>query len=613
MQDGPPEKNGATIAGIDSIIALLSAIVDSSDDAIVSKTVDGIITSWNRAAEKIFGYSANEVIGRSIRLIIPPELQAEEDYVLGQIRRGERVEHYETVRQTKDGRIIDISLTVSPIRNAQGEVVGASKIARDISERKRLESLMFAVIDSSGDAIVTKDLNGVITSWNGGAEKMFGYSASEVIGQSIRLIIPPELQGEEDYVLREIRRGNRIDHYETVRQAKNGRRVDISLTVSPIRNTRGTVVGASKIARDITDRKRLESLLSAVVNNSSDHIVTTNLDGIITSWNGGAEKMFGYSASEAIGQSIRLIIPPELHAEEDSVLDQIRRGERVNHYETVRQTKDGRRVNISLTVSPIRDARGGVIGASRIARNITEKKELELEREAARAQLVEALAGRDEFIAVAAHELRNPINVMVLLWQVLNKMSDESAISASRKLIDKSRAQLARLSSLVDRLLDVTQIRSGKFDLCYEVFDLIGLIREVISRFTIENPAIRISLQDERHIEGAWDRLRIDQVVTNLVSNAIKYGGQKPIMIKASANGEYAMITVRDQGIGILPENLDRIFVRFERVTAPPTSQGLGMGLWITKQIVEAHGGSVVAESELGNGSTFTVRLPFRK
>ena len=295
MQDGPPKKNGATIAGIDSIIALLSAIVDSSDDAIVSKTVDGIITSWNRAAEKIFGYSANEVIGRSIRLIIPPELQAEEDYVLGQIRRGERVEHYETVRQTKDGRIIDISLTVSPIRNAQGEVVGASKIARDISERKRLESLMFAVIDSSGDAIVTKDLNGVITSWNGGAEKMFGYSASDVIGQSIRLIIPPELQGEEDYVLREIRRGNRIDHYETVRQAKNGRRVDISLTVSPIRNTQGTVIGASKIARDITDRKRLESLLSAVVNNSSDHIVTTNLEGIITSWNGGAEKMFGYS------------------------------------------------------------------------------------------------------------------------------------------------------------------------------------------------------------------------------------------------------------------------------------------------------------------------------
>ena len=304
---------------------------------------------------------------------------------------------------------------VSPIRNAQGEVVGASKIARDISERKRLESLMSAVIDSSDDAVVTKDLNGVITSWNGGAEKMFGYSASEVIGQSIRLIIPPELQAEEDYVLGEIRRGDRIDHYETVRQAKNGRRVDISLTVSPIRNTQGTVVGASKIARNITASKRLESLLFAVVNNSDDHIVTTNLEGVITSWNGGAEKMFGYPASEAIGQPIRMIIPPDFHAEEECVLDQIRRGERVNNYETVRQTRGGRRLNVSLTVSPIRDARGVVIGASRIARNITEKKQLELERESVRAQLAEALAARDEFIAVAAHELRNPINVMVLL------------------------------------------------------------------------------------------------------------------------------------------------------------------------------------------------------
>ena len=254
-----------------------------------------------------------------------------------------------------------------------------------------------------------------------------------------------------------------------------------------------------------------------------------------------------------------------------------------------------------------------MVGVSKIARNITEKKQLELERESARAQLVEALAARDEFIAVAAHELRNPINVMVLLGQVLNQMSNESATSAGRKLIDKSQAQLTRLSSLVDRLLDVTQIRSGKFNLRYETFNLISLIREVISRFTVENPALRISLQHERHIEGAWDRLRIDQVVTNLISNAIKYGGQKPIVIHAPADHEWAMITIRDEGIGISPENLDRIFVRFERITAPPTSQGLGLGLSITKQIVEAHGGSVMAESELGNGSTFTVRLPFRK
>jgi PAS domain S-box-containing protein len=476
-----------------------------------------------------------------------------------------------------------------------------------------IAALLSAIVDSSDDAIVSKTLDGIITSWNRAAEKMFCYSAREAIGQSIRLIIPPERQAEEDYVLDQIRRGERVDHYETVRQAKNGRRVDISLTVSPIRNAQGEVVGASKVARDISDRKRLESLLSAVIDSSDDAIVTKTLEGIITSWNGAAEKIFGYTPAEAIGRSIRLIIPPELHAEEDFVLGCIRRGEKVDHYETVRQSKDGRRLHISLTVSPIRDGQGVVVGASKIARDITEKKHLELERESAREQLAEALAGRDEFIAVAAHELRNPLNVLVLLWQLLNRMSSDSTTSAGRKLIDKSQAQLARLSSLVDRLLDVTRIRSGKFDLCRETFDLIGLIREVINRFAIENPAILVSLQHEQHIDGAWDRLRIDQVVTNLVSNAIKYGGQKPISISASANGEHAMITVRDEGIGISPENLDRIFVRFERITAPQTSQGLGMGLWITKQIVEAHGGTVVAESELGKGSTFTVRLPFRK
>ncbi|MGC2225200.1 MAG: PAS domain S-box protein, partial [Methylocella sp.] len=215
MQDGPPEKNGPTMAGIHGITALLQAIVDSSDDAIVSKTGDGIITSWNRAAEKMFGYSANEVLGQSIRLIIPPELQAEEDYVLHEIRRGNRIDHYETVRQAKNGRRVDISLTVSPIRNTQGTVVGASKIARDITDRKRLESLLSAVVNNSSDHIVSTNLDGIITSWNGGAEKMFGYSASEAIGQSIRLIIPPDFHAEEDYVLDQIRRGERVKHYET--------------------------------------------------------------------------------------------------------------------------------------------------------------------------------------------------------------------------------------------------------------------------------------------------------------------------------------------------------------------------------------------------------------
>jgi PAS domain S-box-containing protein len=354
----------------------------------------------------------------------------------------------------------------------------------------------------------------------------------------------------------------------------------------------------------------LLSLLSAIVNSSDDAIVSKTLDGIITSWNPAAEKMFGYTAVEAIGQSIRLIIPPELLAEEEYVLDQIRRGEKVDHFETVRRARGGRRLDISLTVSPIRDAEGVVIGASKTARDITEKKAMEREREATQQQLAEALASRDEFIAVAAHELRSPLNALVLLWRLLERIPGLSATPAERKLIERSRMQLSRLSSLMDRLLDVTRVRFGTFDLYRETFDLTGLIREVANRFTVQNSAIPISLELEPRIEGAWDKLRIDQVVSNLVANAFKYGMEKPVLITASVDAGHAVVTVRDNGKGISPADLDRIFERFERVAERSTDGGLGLGLWITKQIVETHGGTVAVESELGKGSTFIVRIP---
>jgi PAS domain S-box-containing protein len=245
----------------DEAAAFLAAIIDSSDDAILSESLDGVITSWNRGAERMFGYSAAEAIGQHGRLLIPLELQGEEDNVLAHIVRGKSLEHYETVRQTKDGRKLDISLTVSPISDGRGRIVGATKIARDVTLRKRAyeqRERLASIIDSSDDAIVSKTLEGVITSWNRGAEQMFGYSAAEAIGQHIKLIIPPELHAEEDDVLAHLRRGEKIDHYETVRQTKDGRKLDISLTVSPIKDAQGRIIGASKVARDITLRKRVE-------------------------------------------------------------------------------------------------------------------------------------------------------------------------------------------------------------------------------------------------------------------------------------------------------------------------------------------------------------------
>ena len=246
----------------EALRGLLSAIVQSSDDIIVSKTLDGIITSWNPTAEKLFGYSSDEAIGQPITLIIPPDRLEEEADIIRRIRRGEAIEHFETVRLTKAGKRVALSITVSPVRNAAGEVIGASKIARDIGERLQTEEMrarMAAIIDSSDDAIIGKTLSGVITSWNRAAERVFGYTAREAIGRSITLIVPPDRLAEENEVLARIARGDRVDHFETVRVTKEGRHINVSLTVSPIRNAAGTIIGVSKISRDITDRVRAEA------------------------------------------------------------------------------------------------------------------------------------------------------------------------------------------------------------------------------------------------------------------------------------------------------------------------------------------------------------------
>jgi PAS domain S-box-containing protein len=244
-------------------LAHLAAIVDSADDIIVSKTLDGIITTWNGAAERVFGWTAEEAVGQHIKLIIPADRHAEEDQVLARIGRGERVDHFETVRVAKDGRPVEVSITVSPVRDGDGRVVGASKIARDITERRGGEialARLAAIVESSDDVILSKTLDGVITSWNGAAERVFGWTAAEAVGRHITLIIPADRRAEADEVLARIRRGERVDHFETVRITKDGRPVDVSITVSPVRDASGRVVGASKIARDIGERRRLEEV-----------------------------------------------------------------------------------------------------------------------------------------------------------------------------------------------------------------------------------------------------------------------------------------------------------------------------------------------------------------
>ncbi|HEY4356354.1 MAG TPA: PAS domain S-box protein [Acidobacteriaceae bacterium] len=247
--------------------ALLEAIVRSSEDVIITKDLSGRITSWNPAASRLFGYAPEEILGKSILTLIPERLRYEEPEIIRRLRAGEQIEHYETIRVSKEGQEITVSLTISPLKNGRDEVVGASKILRDITERKQHDETRFqlaAIVESSDDAILSKDLTGRITNWNRAAERLFGYAPDEIIGQSVLLLIPPELHSEEQAILEKIRAGDHVEHYETVRMRRDGGRLDVSLTVSPIKDRTGAVIGASKIVRNISDRKRMErSLLQA--------------------------------------------------------------------------------------------------------------------------------------------------------------------------------------------------------------------------------------------------------------------------------------------------------------------------------------------------------------
>ena len=372
--------------------AYLAAIVESSDDAILSKDPDGIIQSCNAAGERMFGYSAAELVGKPVRMLIPAERQHEEDEILARIRRGERIDHFETVRLTKDGRCIDVSLTVSPIRDAAGHVIGASKIVRDITDDKRAraaQAYLAAIVESSEDAILSKDLDGVIRSCNARAEQLFGYERRELVGQSIRMLIPPDRQGEEEEILSRIRRGDRVEHFETIRLARGGRALDISLSVSPIRDGEGRIIGVAKIARDISEQKRLARELETqrewfrvTLESIGDAVIASDPEGRVRYLNEPAVALTGWNARDAIGQPLAdvfHIVNEKTRKRVDNPAEVVLRTGHVvglaNH--TVLIDRNGVDRPIADSAAPIRGAGGRILGVVLVFRDVTKQRHAE--------------------------------------------------------------------------------------------------------------------------------------------------------------------------------------------------------------------------------------------
>jgi len=388
---------------------------------------------------------------------------------------------------------------------------------------------------------------------------------------------------------------------------------NVALLERPVRVW--ALVSAARVAlrareRQYQLRARFESqaLLAAIVASSDDAIISKDLTGVITSWNAGAERLFGYTAQEAIGKLITILIPPERHDEEREILDRIGRNERIEHLETVRVRKDGARLNISLTISPITDASGKVVGASKIARDITERKRAE-------DALREADRRKDEFLATLAHELRNPLAPIRNSLHILEMAGQtEPGIEYVREMMDR---QVNHMVRLVDDLMEVSRITRGKIELRRERVDLMDVIRTAIdtSRPIIDRGGHDLTLAiPSEPLTLEADPVRLAQVFSNLLNNAAKYTETpSEIRLTVRRQGKDAVISIRDYGIGIAPEMLARVFEMFAQIDSSRagSKSGLGIGLTLVESLVQMHQGTITASSEgLGKGSEFTVRLP---
>jgi len=578
---------------------------------------DGTILWANDAGLRLLGYLREEYVGHNI-----VEFHVDESVILDILRRlknNEELRDYESRLRCKDGSIRDVAINSSVYRE-DGRFIHTRCVTQDVSAQKKaseLQDRMTAIVDSSDDAILSKSLSGIIQSWNPGAERIFGYTAEEIIGKHISTLAAPERADEIPDILARISRGERVEHFETRRKTKSGRILAISLTVSPIRDSSGKIVGASKVARDITLQKEASDLkehLAAIVESSDDAIISKDLNGIIQSWNRGAERLFGYSAEEVIGQHISMLAAPERVDEIPDILARISRGERVDHFETARKTKDGRILNVALTVSPIRDASGAVIGASKVARDITERRRQEQALNKANADLKRSNADLQHFAYSASHDLQEPLRMVCTYSELLKKKFGEKLGPLGEEYIGYAVEGAARMEQLLADLRAYTQVSMAGQEPT-EDSDAGEMLNEALANLEVaireSGAAISRTTLPSVRMYG----FQLEQLFQNLISNAIRYRSNDPprIEIAAQRRGAEWLFSIQDNGIGIRPEYKEQVFGIFQRLHSAAEFPGTGMGLAICQRIVERAGGRIWVESELGRGSTFFFTIPHRE
>ena len=496
----------------------------------------------------------------------------------------------------------------------------------------RLDLEFHMIADAIKDyAVFVLDPKGVILSWNEGAARIKGYAADEIIGRHHEVFYTAEQRaaGRPRELLGVAEREGRVED-EGWRVRQDGTLFWADVVISAIRDGDGVLRGFAKITRDLSERRHFdetlrqsEERLRLMVDSVRDYaIFLLDPDGRVETWNPGAERIKGYRADEIIGEHFSAFYTPEDLALGKPALE-LRTAAETGRCdeEGWRVRKDGTRFWANSVLSAVRDDRGRLLGFTKVTRDLTERihaeeERLAAEREAAEqrarvARTEEAVRDRDEFISIAAHELRTPLTALRIKLEGAVRLATTATPRLAERL-DGTNRQVDRLIGLVERMLDMSRIVAGRLVLVRERTDLAEIAREVVDDFRDQASHVRAELQvtSSGDTAGEWDRDRLAQVVTNLVSNAIKYGPGRPVDLAVRGDGDRVSLAVTDRGIGIEAEDLGRIFDRFQRAAPVENYGGLGLGLHIARHVVEAHGGTISVASVPGQGSTFTVDLP---
>jgi PAS domain S-box-containing protein len=624
----------------------LAAVIKSAMDTIITVDDEQRIVLFNQAAEKMFQCPQNEAIGRPITGFIPN---------MGGVGEGgftnQAVGHKDelwAIRANGEKFQIEASISENEIAGRQMFTV----ILRDVTERKQVEQMrdrLAAVVDSSDDAIISKTLDGTIAAWNRGAEKVFGYSASEAVGKPILMLIPSDRVGEEATIMTRMKGSQSMEHFETVRVRKDGMKIDVSVTISPIRDSHGVVVGASKIARDISERKQTEVRLAAqaaevahsrqaletqklmlqsVLNSMVEGIVATDEQGKFILWNPAAEEILGLGPanpspadwSAHYGAFLPDMITPFPNGQNPFLLAIA--GEVTSAVMFIRNPSHDRRVWIESNGAPLRDKDGLVRGGVVAFRDITRRKAVELEIRELNEDLEDRIAKRTEQLAAANHELgafsysvshdlRAPLRHIAGFSKILaNNFGPMMAVEA-REYLQLIEDAVRRMGLLVEDLLSLAKLGQQSLKLCRT--ELNAIVDAVILILEPECEGREVEWRIAKLPALDCDPILMAQVFQNLLGNALKYSRNRAYAVievdSIQQPGKPPVIFVRDNGAGFNRKYADRLFGAFQRFHDDSEFEGTGVGLATVHRIIQKHGGTIWAESEPDHGATFYFAL----